>query len=195
MVRRTAAQAETTRAAILDAARDRFAVEGFSASLASIVSAAGVTKGALFHHFSSKLDLFREVWVDLQSRMGEEAVAEADKMRGEHDPYIQFLTGARVYLKWAVRPEYVKIVLHEGPVVLGLKGWYESNRNLGQGTVRQAMQTLADRGRFDPSRVNPYAVLVQSALNGAGIALAEGVDDLTPDEVYEAFEIMIRNLR
>jgi AcrR family transcriptional regulator len=195
MARRTAAQAETTRASILDAARDRFAEEGFSASLASIVSAAGVTKGALFHHFASKLDLFREVWIDLQSRMGEEAVAEAGKMSGEQDPYIQFLTGARVYLKWAARPEYVKIVLYEGPVVLGLKGWYESNRNLGQGTVRQAMEVLAGRGRFDPSRVGPYAVLVQSALNGAGIALAEGVDGLTPDEVYEAFEIMIRNLR
>jgi hypothetical protein len=57
------------------------------------------------------------------------------------------------------------------------------------------MEVLAGRGRFDPSRVGPYAVLVQSALNGAGIALAEGVDGLTPDEVYEAFEIMIRNLR
>jgi AcrR family transcriptional regulator len=44
-----------------------------SASIASIVADAGVTKGALFHHFPSKLDLFREVWTDLQTRMGEEA--------------------------------------------------------------------------------------------------------------------------
>jgi len=195
MPRRTAEQAEATRAAILEAARERFADEGFGASIASIVAEAGVTKGALFHHFPSKLDLFREVWIDLQTRMGEEALAEARKMSGEDDPYIQFLTGARVYLKWAARPEYFKIVLYEGPVVLGLQGWYESNRNLGQGNVHRAMEVLAERGRIAPSRVNSYSVLVQSALNGAGFALAEGVDGLTPDEVYEAFEIMIRSLR
>ena len=195
MARRTAEQAEETRAAILAAARRRFAEDGFNASLASIVSEAGVTKGALFHHFPSKLDLFREVWTDLQRRMRDEAVAEARKMSGENDPYIQFLTGAQVYLKWAARPEYFKIVLYEGPVVLGLHGWYESNRELGQGSVRSAMQALADRGRIDPARVNPYAVLIQSALSGAGTALAEDVDGLTPDAVYEAFEIMIRNLR
>ncbi len=194
MPRRTAEQAEATRAAILDAARARFAQDGFSASIASIVADAGVTKGALFHHFPSKLDLFREVWTDLQTRMGEEAVSEARKKSGEHDPYIQFLTGARVYLKWAARPEYFKIVLYEGPVVLGLQGWYESNRNLGQSSVRRAMEALAERGRIDPGRVNSYSVLVQSALNGAGFALAEGIDGLTPDEVYEAFEIMIRSL-
>jgi AcrR family transcriptional regulator len=194
MPRRTAEQAEATRAAILDAARKRFAEDGFSASIANIVADAGVTKGALFHQFPSKLDLFREVWTDLQTKMGEEAVSEARKMSGEHDPYIQFLTGARVYLKWAARPEYFKIVLYEGPVVLGLQGWYESNRNLGQSNVRRAMETLAERGRIAPSRVNAYSVLVQSALNGAGFALAEGVDGLTPDEVYEAFEIMIRSL-
>jgi AcrR family transcriptional regulator len=122
MPRRTAEQAEITRAAILEAARRRFAEDGYNASIASIVSEAGVTKGALFHHFPSKLDLFREVWTDLQTRMGEEALSEARKMSGEDDPYIQFLTGARVYLKWAARPEYFKIVLYEGPVVLGLQG-------------------------------------------------------------------------
>ena len=195
MPRRTAEQAEETRAAILAAARDRFAEEGFNASVASIVSAAGVTKGALFHHFPNKLALFREVWIDLQTRMRDEAVAEAEKVSGEDDPYIQFLTGARVYLNWAARPEYFKIVLHEGPVVLGVKGWYESNRDLGQGNVHTAMESLAARGRIDPSRVKAYAVLIQSALNGAGIALAEGDDGLTPDKVYDALEIMLRNLR
>lgn len=195
MARRTSEQAEETRAAILTAARKRFGEEGFSASLASIVSDAGVTKGALFHHFPNKLALFREVWTDMQGAMRDEAVAEARKMSGENDPYIQFLTGARIYLNWAARPEYFKIVLYEGPVVLGLKGWYESNRDLGYGSVLRAMEVLAERGRIDPHRVIAYSVLIQSALNGAGFALAEGVDALTPDEVYEALENMIRNLR
>ena len=195
MPRRTAEQAEETRAAILAAARKRFGREGFNASLASIVSDAGVTKGALFHHFPNKLALFREVWTDLQRSMHEEALAEAFSRSGADDPYVQFLAGARVYLNWAARPEYFKIVLHEGPVVLGVQGWYESNRDLGQRNVHRAMEVLAERGRIDPARVAPYSVLVQAALNGAGIALAEGADGLTPDAVYDAFETMIRNLR
>lgn len=195
MPRRTAEQAEETRAAIVAAARKRFAEDGFNASLATIVAEAGVTKGALFHHFPNKLALFREVWTDLQRAMRDEAVAEALRMNSGEDPYVQFLAGARVYLKWAARPEYFKIVLYEGPVVLGVRGWYESNRELGQGTVRSAMEALAERGRIDPRRVGPYSVLIQAALNGAGIALAEGVDGLTPEAVYDSFETMIRNLR
>lgn len=195
MPRRTAEQAEETRLAILDAARKRFAEDGFSASLANIVADAGVTKGALFHHFPNKLALFREVWTELQRTMQEEASAEASMVSAEHDPYVQFLAGARVYLNWAARPEYFKIVLYEGPVVLGLRGWYESNKDFGQRAVHQAMEALAERGRIDPSRVDAYSVLIQTGLKGAGMALAEGVDGLTPDRVYEAFESMIRNLR
>ena len=195
MPRRTAEQAEETRAAIVAAARRRFAEDGFNASLANIVSDAGVTKGALFHHFPNKLALFREVWTELQRTMQEEADQEARKTSGERDPYVQFLAGARVYLNWAARPEYFKIVLYEGPVVLGVHGWYESNRDFGQRAVHRAMEALAARGRIDPARVDAYAVLIQTGLKGAGIALAEGVDGLTPDRVYEALETMIRNLR
>ena len=195
MPRRTAEQAEVTRAAILAAARKQFAEEGFHASLASIVAEAGVTKGALFHHFPNKLALFREVWTDLQQSMQEEANAEAARNMAVDDPYVQFLAGALVYLKWAAKPEYFKIVLYEGPVVLGVQGWYESNRELGQRSVRLAMEALAQQGKIDPRRVSAYSVLVQSALNGAGIALAERLDGLTPDTMYDAFETMIRNLR
>ena len=195
MPKRTAEQAEETRAAILAAARTRFADEGFNASLASIVSDAGVSKGALFHHFPNKLALFREVWTELQGRMRDEALAEAERAASDKDPYAQFLAGARVYLEWAAKPEYFQIVLYEGPVVLGVQGWYESNRDLGQRNVRLAMEDLAAKGLIDPDRVAAYSVLIQSALNGAGIALAERLDGLSPDEMYDAFAAMIRNLR
>ncbi|MEZ5946575.1 MAG: TetR family transcriptional regulator [Hyphomonas sp.] len=195
MARRTAEDAEKTRLAILASAQAHFARDGFKASLADIVSDAGVTKGALFHHFPNKLALFQQVWTDLQKGMDEEARAEARKVIDPNDPYSQLLAGAKVYLKWAARPEYYRIVLFEGPSVLGMQGWYESDRDIGQRNVRRSMEFMADKRCFPRSRINVYSVLVQSVLNGFGFALGKGEDGLTPDVAHEAFEIMLRNLR
>ncbi|MCA8899878.1 MAG: TetR family transcriptional regulator [Hyphomonas sp.] len=195
MARRTAAQAEQTRVAILESARRHFAEDGFNASLASIVAAAGVTKGALFHHFPNKLALLQEVWNKLQNDMNEEARIEARKVIDPEDPYSQLLAGAKVYLKWAARPDYYKIVLFEGPAVLGMQGWYESDRDIGQRNVRRSVEFLVEKGRIQPARRVPYTVLIQSVLNGYGFALGKGQDGLTPDVAHEAFEVMLRNLR
>ena len=69
MANRRAKKASETRAAILHAARQRFTHEGFEASLSSIVEDAGITKGALFHHFENKQALYHEVWQELQREM------------------------------------------------------------------------------------------------------------------------------
>ncbi|MEO1425980.1 MAG: TetR family transcriptional regulator, partial [Pseudomonadota bacterium] len=67
-------RALATRAALLQAARTAFTEDGFSkTSIDTIVTTAGVTKGALFHHFRDKADLFREVWLSLEKEMNEEA--------------------------------------------------------------------------------------------------------------------------
>ncbi|MEZ5997276.1 MAG: TetR family transcriptional regulator [Hyphomonas sp.] len=195
MARRTAEQAEETRAAILESAQKHFARDGFKASLADIVSDAGVTKGALFHHFPNKLALFQEVWTELQRGMDAEARAEARKVIDPDEPYTQLLAGAKVYLRWAARPEYYKIVLFEGPAVLGMQGWYESDRDIGQRNVRRSIEFMAEKGCIDPARIHVYSLLVQSVLNGFGFALGRGEDGLTPDVAHEAFEIMLRNLR
>ncbi|MCA8904290.1 MAG: TetR family transcriptional regulator [Hyphomonas sp.] len=195
MPRRTAEQAEQTRQAILRSARQHFADEGFSnASLASIVNGAKVTKGALFHHFPNKLNLFQEVWTDLQRGMDAEARVEARKAVNPDDPYAQLLAGAKIYLKWAAKPAYYKIVLFEGPAVLGMQGWYESDRDIGQRNIRRSIRFLAEKGKIDPARVTAYAVLVQSVLNGFGFALGKGTDGLTPEAAHEAFELMLRRL-
>ena len=70
MVKRTSEQAEETRRAILDAARHLFETQGYPrTSIANIVEAAGISKGALFHHFASKDALFFEIWKEMQLEM------------------------------------------------------------------------------------------------------------------------------
>jgi AcrR family transcriptional regulator len=75
-VRRSAADAERTRQAILAAARSSFAEHGFAAaSTIAIARAAGVTRGAVYHHFAGKADLFREVFVEIEHELNETVVA------------------------------------------------------------------------------------------------------------------------
>src|SRR5690606_2253620 len=98
----TKEQAAETREALLRAARQAFAEQGFAAtSVAAIAETAGTTKGALFHYFASKEELFLEVWKSLQQEMDLAARDAAIAARCRRDPYASFLAGCRVYLEWA----------------------------------------------------------------------------------------------
>lgn len=196
MAKRTKRQAAETRDALLSAARTSFATIGFAAtSLAAVAAAAGTTKGAIFHHFASKEDLFVEVWTQLQKEMDAAALEAALAARDKTDIYASFLAGCRVYLDWVMRPEYQKIVLVDGPSVLGMARWHELDFALGMDNMSIGAAYLANQGCFPQERVKPAAVLLQAALNGAGFALAHSFRDTTKEEIFSTFEQIIRNLR
>lgn len=196
MSRRPRNEAQATRQNILDAATQRFAQEGYAAaSLSAIVEDAGITKGALFHHFENKKDLFRQVWQSLQERMDSEAQRAANAVMTSDDPYTALLAGAKVYLNWTGNPAYQRIILLDGPVVLGELGSYEAATESGAKNVRRGLRYIAKHGPIPSEFVEPYALLLQNALNGAGMAVSRGYDGLTTDQIYEAFERMLRSLR
>lgn len=194
MARRTEEQAQETRADILAAARKLFIEQGYEASLSSIVADAGITKGALFHHFKNKKALFEEVWTDLQVQMDAEARKSAAAARSKTNPYAAFLAGCRTYLEWVARDDYQKIVLVEGPPVLGYVGWYESDHNLGKDNVRSGIEYLAHKHLVDKRHVPALVVLLQSALNGGGFAIGRKDPSVTPDSLLAAFEMILRGM-
>ena len=195
MARRTTEQAEETRTAILQTAREHFTDHGYDVSLARIAAAAGVTKGALFHHFASKVDLFKTVWREMQTEMDRAARKAAFAARSHTDPYSAFLAGCRTYLTWAQRKDYQRIVLIDGPAVIGASGWYEADYEIGNANVSAGVRYLAKKGIVAPERVAALAVLFQSALNGAGFLLGRNDPNVTPETVFDAFESMLRNVR
>lgn len=196
MPKRTKEQAAETREALLRAARESFANQGFAAtSVASVVASAGTTKGALFHYFSSKEALFLEVWTSLQLEMDAAARDAAIAARSKDDPYAAFLAGCRVYLEHATRPDYQTIVLVDGPSVLGMARWHELDFKLGMNNMTQGAAYLARQGLLPENRIRPAAVLLQAALNGAGFALSSSYQDVTPDELFATFEQVLRGLR
>jgi AcrR family transcriptional regulator len=196
MARRSQVDAKKTRQQLLADAAHLFSTQGYSnTSVADICTASKTTKGALFHHFKSKQSLFLEIWTSLQVAMDAEAREAAIAARSLTDPYSAFLAGCRVYLKYATRRDYQKIVLIDGPSVLGMKGWYEEDHALGSQNVLAGVRYLAKKGIVAEGHVEALAVMLQSALNGVGFALSREEDGVTPEKVYSAFEAMVRSLR
>ncbi len=195
MVKRTQKDAEETRESLIEAAKFLFETEGYAqTSLAAIADAAGVTKGALFHYFDSKEDLFIEVWTRLQVAMDKAAGRAAVKARDPSDPYAAFLAGCKVYFQWCTRADYQKVVLVDGPSVLGMKRWRELDFRLGQENMLRGAAYLARKGRFPVSETRPLAIMLQSALNGAGFALAAREKGLSRASLFRSFERMLRGL-
>ncbi|MAN65510.1 TetR family transcriptional regulator [uncultured Hyphomonas sp.] len=193
MANRRAKKASETRAAILHAARQRFTHEGFEASLSSIVEDAGITKGALFHHFENKQALYHEVWQELQREMIQDTQQAALEGRSLDDPYAAMLAGARRYLEWAARPDYQRIVLIDGRAALGLD-WYEADFDLSQRSVRIGVEYLVQKRFIAPENAASAAVIMQGALNGAGVALSRKVPGVSVDTIYKTIERLLRKL-
>ena len=196
MAKRSQIDAKKTRTQLLAEAANLFATKGYSStSISDICDATQMTKGALFHYFKSKRALFLEIWTDLQVAMDREARTAAISARSLNDPYAAFLAGCRTYLTYVTRRDYQKIVLIDGPSVLGMKGWYEADHDLGSQNVRAGVRYLAKKGIVAHHRVAPLAVMIQSALNGAGFALTRDEPEITQESIFDAFETMVKNLR
>ena len=196
MARRSKIDAEKTRLMLLATAARLFADRGYAeTSIADICAELTITKGALFHHFKTKEELFREVWTQLQVDMDSDARQAAIAARSLTDPYAAFLAGCRTYLKYASRRDYQQIVLVDGPSVLNLSGWYESDHDLGIQNVKAGVRYLAKKGFVADENIDALAIMLQSALNGAGFALARETPGVTPQSVYAAFEVLVKSLR
>jgi AcrR family transcriptional regulator len=187
-VRRSAADAEQTRRAILAAARSSFAEHGFAAaSTTAIARAAGVTRGAVYHHFAGKSDLFREVFVGIEHELNDSVVAAA---RAESDSMDAFVAGCAAWLDFAVRPDYQRIAVVDAPAVLGAAEWHEIDAGIGLVSMEAGLAALARDGFLSRSPSRSLAVLLFGALTDAGLSLARG-DGPTKGELLDEFVALV----
>jgi AcrR family transcriptional regulator len=134
--------AETTRAALLDAAAAAFAEQGFArTSVEDIVRRARLTKGALYHHFKDKRSLFEAVFCRIEEVLVRR-VAEASAKRT--DPWARVEAGLDAFLDAALEPANRRIVFEEAPVALGWMRWQEIERQYMMGVLRTSLQALHD---------------------------------------------------
>lgn len=169
-MRRTAAAAAATRRDIMKAARRAFIGHGFAAtSTTAVARAAGVTRGALYHHFAHKSELFRAVFEELERELNEAVVNAA---RGAEDALGAFVAGCSALLDFAVRPDYQRIAVVEAPAVLGVAEWRRIDTDIGMATMTAGLHGLQRAGVLRRPATPAFAVLMFGALTEAALALA-----------------------
>src|SRR5437764_1621019 len=142
--RSQAERTEATRTALIAAARALFADRGYAdVGTEEIVSRAGVTRGALYHHFRGKQDLFRAVYEVVEEEV---TMRIAAGMQDVADPIDLLRKGSQLFLDACVEPEIQRIALIDAPSVLGWEEWREIGQRYGLGLVQIALQNAMDAG-------------------------------------------------
>src|ERR1700754_4466256 len=185
-----AQQRERTRATLLEVSRQLFATRGYAAvGLAEIVHAAGVTKGALYHHFEGgKSDLFRAVLAQVQADVAQTVAATAD---AEDDRWAQLTAGCRAFLTASTDPAVRRIMLVDGPAVLGWSEWRALDEAESASHLADSLAALVDAGIIAAQPVSPLARLLSGAMNEAALWLAETGNPADLDDVLAALFRML----
>jgi len=187
-------QPEATRAALVASARALFAERGYAAvGTEEIVARAGVTRGALYHHFGDKKDLMRAVLHDLSRELAEASATAALK---ETDQWRQILAAVAAFLDACIDPAVQRIMMTDAPSVLGWDEWREIDTQYGLGLVKASLTQAMETGLIERQPVDPLAHLFVGALDEAAMYIARADDSaLARREMGESIERMLEGLR
>jgi AcrR family transcriptional regulator len=178
-----------TRAVLIATARDLFAERGYAAvGTNEVVERAGVTRGAMYHHFPGKRELFRAVY-----EQGEQELAEsvAARLAEIEDPWELLLAGMHSFFDACTDPALRQIGLIDGPAVLGWQEWREIGTRYALGLTTFALQNAMDAGVIRQADVTQLAHLWIGALGEAAMLLANADDPQAEREQVEATVLMM----
>lgn len=164
----------STKRALVKHATELFTDHGYAGtSLDEVVAAARVTKGALYHHFPSKLALFEAVFMRCQ----DDATAQIDKaLKASRDPWERAQIGLRTFLDTCQQPNYRRICLQEAPVALGHERWQEAERESSYGLVERIVSDLLDELGSEKELAETFGVIFYGAMRTAGEFVADAAD-------------------
>jgi AcrR family transcriptional regulator len=167
-------RSNTTKADLVAAARSLFAARGYQDVPADeIVRAAGVTRGALYHHYADKQGLFRAVVEELER----EITAEIDAAFAQApDPLSGMAAALNVFLDMCLRDEVRRISMTDAPAVLGWTTWREIQAAHGLGQLVDVLTQAVEDGLITPQPVRALAQLAQAAVMEAAHMIAEAED-------------------
>jgi AcrR family transcriptional regulator len=189
-----AERSEATRAALVAAARGLFGERGYSAvGTEEIVRAAGVTRGALYHHFGGKRDLleavYRQVEEETAARISEQVLGG-----GYSSPLEAMRAGATMFIEASKAPDLQRIVLLDAPAVLGWERWREIAAAYGLGLIEASLTAAIEAGEIAPQPVKPLAHILMGALDEAAMLLARSEDPATEQEVMSVLNGLLDGL-
>jgi AcrR family transcriptional regulator len=181
-----------TRAALLDAASDLFARQGFDdTSVAEILDAAGVSKGAMYHHFAGKEELFAAVFVTTSTRAIRRSSARIDDAA---TPLEALRQGCLAWVEVATEPATARILLVDGPAALGWRRCRELEGATSLGVMRRAIAAAAEAGEIEVPSIELAAQLLNALLAEAALARLAAHDRDAPHDVDALVTAMLRGL-
>ena len=161
---------EATRLELIAAARDLFASGYEAASTPAIALQAGVTRGALYHHFKDKRDLFKAVVEQIAQDIVAQINAAATSTQAPTDSIV---AGCKTFISACDNAATRQIFFLDAPAVLGWKTWREIDARYGLGSLKEGLAVCAASGLLDESQIHSVAHLISGALNEAVFVLAE----------------------
>jgi len=168
----------STKRALVDVAEDLFTTHGYaSTSLDAIVAGAQVTKGALYHHFSGKQALFEAVFERVES---DASRAIQKSLRGHKDPWDKARAGLRAFLGVVQDPRYRRIVIQEGPSVLGYERYREQEERSTFANVLEIVRAVLSAGTWDldEEMLQTFARIFFGAMSSAGESVSSADDPI-----------------
>lgn len=194
MARATKAQSEATAAAVLAVAREAFATEGYAAvGLEEVAARAGVTRGAVYHHYGSKSGLFEAALGAVQREVGA-AVAGAAAQAGEGWPGIE--AGCRAFLAASLAEGARRILLLDGPAVLGWAAWRRADAANAGRLLQEGLGALAAAGELATGSVEATTALLSGAMDEAVLWIAGQPDpDAAAAEAWQVLAHLLASLR
>jgi AcrR family transcriptional regulator len=170
--------AETTEA-LITAARQLFGAQGFGeVGTERIARAAGVTRGALYHQFGDKTALFAAVLNQVEADIARRMVAAVAGLNPD-DASALLMTGADAFLDACAEPEIQRIVLLDGPSVLGWERWRAICLHHSVGLIAGLLSDGIERGTIERQPVAPLTHLLVGAVDEAALYIARAVDPIS----------------
>ena len=187
-------RSEATRAALIEAARPLFAARGYAdVGTEEIVRAAGLTRGALYHQFGGKRELFEAVYAQVEHDLAQRIATEA--LRAD-DPLEAIQIGIGMLLDACLEPDLQRIALLDAPAVLGWERFREIGAGAGLGLIENTLEAAMEAGVIARQPSKPLAHVVMGALDEAAMLVGRSDDpEKTRTEVAATLASLLDGLR
>lgn len=190
-----AEQREATMNKLAAVAKEMFIEYGYAdAATEEIVQRAGVTRGALYHHFSSKEGLFRAVLEEVQKEVANRILLASQA--AAPDSWAQLLAGCHAFLSASLDPGIQRILLIDAPAVLGWQLWREIDARQSGNLLEEILVILMEENRIKPLPVDALTHLLSGAMNEAALWIAQAQNPQRAlSEAEATLETLLSSLR
>lgn len=192
MRRTNAERTAETKASLIAAARKLFAANGYAAtSTEEILEAADVTRGALYHHYKEKAELFADVCTQMH---GEAVAAIMEAVNASRDPFAALERGSEAWIDYMARPDARRILVIEALTVLGWERWNAMDA-AGFASLTDGLREAMAAGKLKEMPAEELAVLLNGAMNFGVMWAGHGRDKARVTRIKAAVKRLFKELR